>query len=72
VAVQTCTTTLEINLAVNQKSDLLKDPDLALLDVYPKNAPSYHEDICSTVFIAALYIAPRNWKQLGVSPLKIG
>jgi hypothetical protein len=29
----------------------------------PKDAPTYHKDTCSTVFIAALFIIARSWKE---------
>jgi hypothetical protein len=38
-------------------------PQGTLLGIYPKDAPSYHKDTCLTMFIAALYIIARNWKQ---------
>jgi hypothetical protein len=34
-----------------------------LLGIYPKDAPPYNRDTCSTMFIAALFIIARNWKQ---------
>jgi hypothetical protein len=51
VGVQTCTATKEINMAVtqedgNQFTDLPQDPAIPLLDLYPKDASSYHRDIC--------------------------
>jgi hypothetical protein len=42
---------------------LRQDPAIPLLDIYPKDAPPSHKDICSTMFIAALFIIARNWKQ---------
>ena len=33
------------------------------MGLYPKDAHSYHKDICSTVFIAALIAIARIWKQ---------
>ena len=36
---------------------------LPLLDIYPKNTQSYHKDTYSTIFIAALFIIARTWKQ---------
>ncbi|KAL6092390.1 hypothetical protein STEG23_026174 [Scotinomys teguina] len=30
---------------------------------YTKNAQSYHKDTCSTMFIAALFVIARTWKQ---------
>jgi hypothetical protein len=42
---------------------LPQDLAIPLLDIYPKDALPYHTDTCSTVFIAALFIIARNWKQ---------
>jgi hypothetical protein len=42
---------------------LPEDPAIPLMGIYPKDAPSYHKDMCSTMFIAALFIIARNWKQ---------
>ena len=33
-----------------------QDPAIPLLGIYPKDASSYHKDMCSTMFIAALFI----------------
>ena len=38
-------------------------PAISLLGVNPKHSPTYHKDI-STMFIAALLVIIRNWKQL--------
>jgi len=57
VEVQICTVTLEIDWAFSQKTAI------ALLGIYPKNAPLYHRDICSTMLTTALFITARNWKQ---------
>ena len=42
---------------------LSEDPAIPLLGIYPKDAPTYNKDICSTMFIAALFIIARSWKQ---------
>jgi hypothetical protein len=65
MGLQTDTTTLEINLEVPQKLeiDLPKDPTIPLLGIYPKDALPYHRDMCSTMFIAALIVIARSWKQ---------
>ena len=42
---------------------LPEDPAIPLLGIYPKDAPPYHKDTCSAMFIAALFIIARNWKQ---------
>jgi hypothetical protein len=50
-------------MAISQKLriDLPQDPDITLLGIYPKDSPSYHKDICSTIFIAAaLFIIAQN------------
>jgi hypothetical protein len=42
---------------------LSEDPAIPLLDIYPKNVPPYHKDLCSSMFIVALFIIARSWKQ---------
>jgi hypothetical protein len=65
VGVQTCTTTLDINWWFLRKPGIARpeDPAIPLLGIYPKVAPPYHRDTCSTMFIAALFVIARNWKQ---------
>ena len=65
VGLQACTTTLEISLAVPQKLDivLLEDPAIPLLGIYPEDVPTGKKDTCSTIFIAALFIIARSWKE---------
>jgi hypothetical protein len=59
VELQTCTTTLEINLEVSQNIGIVlpEDPTILLLGKYPKDVPPY---MCSTMFIAALFVIARN------------
>jgi hypothetical protein len=33
---------------------------MPLLGIYPKFAPPYHRDPCSTMFIAGLFVITRN------------
>ena len=40
-----------------------ENPALPLLGIYPKDAPTYNKDTCSTMFIAVLFIIARNWKE---------
>jgi hypothetical protein len=40
---------------------LLEDPDIPLLGIYPKDAPTYNKDTCPTMCIAALFIIARSW-----------
>jgi hypothetical protein len=39
------------------------DPAIPLLGKYPKHVPSCHKVTCPAMFIAALFIVARNWKQ---------
>jgi hypothetical protein len=51
---------------------LLEDPAIAFLGIYPKNAPAYNQDTCSTMFIAALFIIARPGKNIDVPQEKNG
>jgi hypothetical protein len=42
---------------------LLHDPSILLLAIYPKDALLCHRDTFSTMFIAALFVIVRNFKQ---------
>ena len=42
---------------------LPEDPAITLLGIYPEDAQTYNKDTCSTMFIAALFIIARSWKQ---------
>jgi len=42
---------------------LPEDPAIPLLGIYPKDVPTYNKDTCSTMFIAALFIITRSWKE---------
>jgi hypothetical protein len=42
---------------------LPEDPAISLLDIYPEYVPTGNKDICSTIFIAALFIIARSWKE---------
>jgi hypothetical protein len=46
---------------------LPQDLAIPLLGIYPSDAPSYYKDTCSTLFIAALFVIFRNWKQTSLS-----
>ena len=62
---QTCTTTLEISMVVSQKLgiSLLQDPAIPFLGIYSKDIQLYYKVICSAMFMAALFIIARTWKQ---------
>ena len=39
------------------------DPTIPLLGIYLEDAPTCNKDTCSTMFIAALFIIARSWKE---------
>jgi hypothetical protein len=65
VRLQACTTTLEISLAVPQKigHSTTGGSRNTLLGIYPEDVPTGKKDTCSTMFIAALFIIARSWKE---------
>ena len=58
VGMQTCTATLKISMVVSQKigNQPTARPAIPLLGIYPKDAQPYYKDICSTMFIATLFV----------------
>ena len=42
---------------------LLQDPEILLMDIYPEDAPTCNKNTCSTMFVAALFIIARSWKE---------
>ena len=42
---------------------LAEDPAIPLLNIYQKDASTYNKDTCSTMFIEALFIIARSWKE---------
>jgi hypothetical protein len=42
---------------------LPEDPTIPLLGIYPEDAPTCNKGTCSTMFIAALFIIARSWKE---------
>ena len=44
-------------------NNLPQDPAIPLLGLYPKDTQSYHKDMCSVIFIAALFVIAKTWKQ---------
>ena len=60
VGVQNGTTTLEDSLVVSHKPN----PTSMLLGIYPNELKTYvHTKTCTWVFIAALFIIAKTWKQ---------
>jgi hypothetical protein len=42
---------------------LPEDPAIHLLGIYPEDVPTGNKNTCSTMFIAALFIIARSWKE---------
>jgi hypothetical protein len=42
---------------------IAEDSAIQLLGTYPNDAPTCNKDTCSTMFIAALFIIARSWKE---------
>jgi hypothetical protein len=42
---------------------LPQDPAIPLLGIYPEDVPTGNKNTCSTMFIAALFIITRSWKE---------
>ena len=42
---------------------LQEDPTIHFLGIYPEDVQTDKKDTCSTIFIAALFIITRNWKE---------
>ena len=65
VGLQAGTTTLEIVCQFLRKLDIVlpEDPAKLLLGIYPEDAPTHNKDTCFTMFIAALFIIARSWKE---------
>jgi len=43
--------------------ELPEDPAIPHLGIYPKDATTFNKDTCSTIFISALFIIVRSWKE---------
>jgi hypothetical protein len=42
---------------------LQEDPAISLLVIYPEEVPTGNKNTCSTMFIAALFIIAKSWKE---------
>jgi hypothetical protein len=51
---------------------LPEDPAIPLLGKYPDDASTCNKDTCSTMFIAALFIIARSWKESRCPQQRIG
>ena len=65
VGLQACTTTLEISLEVYQEigHDTTGGSRNNSPGLYPEEVSTGEKDTCSTMFIVALFIIARSWKE---------
>ena len=65
LGLQASTTTLEISLEVPQKTehDTSRWPCYTTPGHIPRGFPACNKDTCSTMFIAALFLLARSWKE---------
>jgi hypothetical protein len=65
VGLQAYTTTREISLVVPQKigHSTRRRSSNTSPGIYPEDVPTGNKDTCSTMFIAALFIIVRSWKE---------
>jgi hypothetical protein len=64
VGLQACTTTLEISLVVPQKTGHSTTGRSSNTSPgHPEDIPTGNKDTCSTMFISALFIIARSWKE---------
>jgi hypothetical protein len=65
VGLQACTTLWKSVWQVLRKLDIVPPEGLTkpLLGIYPEYVPTSKKDTCSTMFIAALFIIARSWKE---------
>jgi hypothetical protein len=67
------TTTLEKSVwRFLRKLDIVLplNPAIFLLGIYPEDTPTGNKDTCSTMFIAALFIIARSWKEARCSSIE--
>jgi hypothetical protein len=73
VALQTCTTTLEISLVISQKiwNSSILGSSYTTPGHISKRSPTSHRHTCSTTFIAALWTSQKLEKNLDDPQLKM-
>ena len=65
VGMQTGIATVENSMEFPQKMELPFDPEIPLLVLYPKNSETpIQKNLCTPMFIAALFTIAKCWKQL--------
>lgn len=70
------TDTMEISMENSQKAKVKINfpfnPAIPLLDLYPKDSTSNATDICSPIFVSAIYTLAWKWRQLNYLQLMNG
>ena len=54
---------LSENQSGGSSENWTEDPAIPLMGIYPEDVPTGNKDTCSTMFIAALFIIDRSWKE---------
>ena len=54
---------LSENQSGGSSENWTEDPAIPLMGIYPEDVPTGNKDTCSTMFIAALFIIARSWKE---------
>ena len=74
LGLQACTTTLEVSLAVPQKNEhsITRRSSNTSPGHIPKDVSTGNKNTCSTMFIAALFIIARSWKEPDVPQQRNG
>jgi hypothetical protein len=49
---------------------LPEDPAIPLLGIYPEDVPTGKKVTCSTIFIAALFVIAKSWKEPRCPPIE--
>jgi hypothetical protein len=52
-----------LDFLVSSLQEKKEDPAIPLLGIYPEDVPTSKKNTCSTMFIAALFIIARSWKE---------
>ena len=54
---------LSENQSGGSSENWTEDPAIPLMGIYPEDVPTGNKDTCSTMFIAAVFIIIRSWKE---------
>ena len=54
---------LSENQSGGSSENWTEDPAIPLMGIYPEDVPTGNKNTCSTMFVAALFIIARSWKE---------